>query len=106
MKDLRLIMLLVVAVGCITVPILLFSSRRRVFEPWAKVASILLCLLGLGWIGIAFGLLRMGDVATGPIEVLLTRARIFLGGVCLGLTLGLMLARPYRKVTDERHRMV
>jgi hypothetical protein len=101
MQDPRLIILVVVAVGCIAVPISVIFSRRRVWEAWAKVASILVCCFGLGWAGLAFSLIRMAGALSAPTEVLLTRARIFIGGVCLGLILGLVLARPYKKVTDE-----
>ncbi len=95
-------MLLVVAVGCIATPISVICSRRRAFEAWAKVASILLSVLGLGWAVLALSLIRMGDAVTSPIGVILTRARIFVGGFCLGLILGLLLARPYRRVTSEK----
>ena len=102
MQDLRLIILVLAAVGCIAAPISVICSRRRVFEAWAKLASILLCLFGLGWTGLAFSLIRMGDAAYGPTGVTLTNARIFVGGVCLGLILALLLARPYRRVTSEK----
>ena len=95
-------MQLVIAAGCVAVPISVFWSRRRVFEPWAKVASIVICCFGLGWTALAFSLLRGHDAMSTATEVLLTRARILLGGVCLGLILGVLLARPYRKTTDEK----
>jgi len=90
------------AAGCIAAPISVIFSRRQVWEPWAKLASILLCVLGLGWTGLGFSLIRMGDAEYGPIGVILTHARTFVGGVCLGLVLGLLLARPYKRVTSSR----
>ena len=102
MRDPRLVVLVLFAAGCIAAPISVICSRRRVFEVWAKVGSILLGVLGLGWTGLAFSLIRMGDAKSGPIGVLLTGARTFLGGVCVELILGLLIARPYKRVTSEK----
>ena len=92
---------LVVAAGSVALPISVFWSRRVVWERWAKVASILICCLGLAWTAFDFSLSRGGDAISAATEVLLTRARIFLGGVILGLVLGVLLARPYKKMTNK-----
>jgi FtsH-binding integral membrane protein len=102
MQDPRFILLLLMAVGCIAAPVSVIRSRRRAFEAWAKVASVLLCIFGLAWTGLAFSLIRMGDTAADPIGVLLTHARTFLGGVCVGLVLAVLIARPYKTVTSEK----
>ncbi len=101
MQDPRFIILSLIAAACIAAPISVICSRRRVFEAWAKVASILICVLGLGWTALAFSLIRMDDAASGPIGVILTHARILVGGVCIGLVLAILIARPYKKVTIE-----
>jgi len=88
------------------VPIAVICSRRRLFETWAKAASILLCVFGLGWTTLAFSLIRMGDAASGPSGVALSHARTLLGGVCLGLILGILIARPWKKVTSEKSQTV
>ena len=102
MHDPRLIILLLVATASIAAPIVIIGSRRRVYEVWAKVASILLCAIGLGWTGLAFTLIRMGDAEYGPIGVLLTHARILLAGVALGLIIAVLIARPYKLATNEK----
>jgi|SRR6266850_7776669 len=101
MEDPRLILLLLVAVGCITVPVAVARSRRRVFETWARVVSVLLCVFGLGWAGLAFSLIRLGDAASGPLGVGVRQARTLIGGVCIGLGLAILIARPYKRVTIE-----
>jgi len=94
--------LLVIAVACVAAPISVIRSRRLVFEAWAKFASVLICAFGLIWAGLAFSLLRLGEAVYGPTGVLLTHARIFLGGLCLGLVLAVLIARPYKRMSREK----
>jgi len=102
MQNPHLFLLPLVAAACIAVPIAVICSRRRLFETWAKAASILLCVFGLGWTTLAFSLIRMGDAASGPSGVALSHARTF----CLGLILGILIARPWKKVTSEKSQTV
>jgi len=101
----ELIGVLVLAASSIAVPIEAICSRRRVWEPWAKVASVVLCLLWLGWAGLALSLIHMAqavDVVFDPYGIVLTHARIFVAGNGCGLALGLLIARPYKRVTREQ----
>jgi hypothetical protein len=102
MQTPSLILLLVIAVGCFAAPISVIRSRRRVFETWAKVASILVGVFGLIWTGLAFSLLRLGEAAFGPIGVGLGYVRTLIGGVCIGLIIAILIARPYKSVTNEK----
>jgi hypothetical protein len=106
MKALLFIPLLAMAVGCLAAPVLVICSRRRVFEPWAKVASILVGVFGLIWTGIEFAVLLLGDAAFGPLGVGLSHLRTLIGGVCIGLIIAVLIARPYRSVTDEKPQTV
>lgn len=102
MKALLVIPLLAMAVGCLAAPVLVICSRRRVFEPWAKVASILVGAFGLIWTGLESTVLLLGDAAFGPIGVALSHVRTLIGGVCIGLIIAFVIARPYKNVADER----
>ena len=83
-------------------PAAVLCSRRLIFETWAKVVSILLCIFGLGWTAIAFILVRLKDSGSGPIEVGLGLTRTFIAGICIGLILAFLIARPYKRVTLEK----
>ena len=96
-----LIGLLVMAVGCFVAPISVIRSRHPIFETWAKIASLLIGVFGLIWTGLEFSLLRMGDTAFGLLGVALGHVRTLIGGVCLGLIIAILIARPYRSVTNE-----
>lgn len=98
MQTPRYILLTIMAVACVVLPISIFRSRRRVFETWAKTASGLACAFGLLWAGIAFTLIHFGDAFSGPIGDALTRARMIVGGICIGVMLAILLARPYKKL--------
>jgi hypothetical protein len=102
MQTLYFILLQAIAVGCVAVPILVIRSRRFVYETWAKMAIILICVFALIWTGLEFSLIRMGDAEYGPIGILLTHARIFFAGVVIGLYLGVVMARPWKRVREEK----
>ena len=100
-------MVLLVAVGCIALPFSVFCSRRRIFETWAKAVSILLCVFGLGWSVLAFGLVHYEASVSDPLKVVLSRVRTLLGGIYIGLVLGMLIARPYKRVPkDESQKSV
>ena len=101
MKALIFIPLVVMAVECLAAPISVICSRRRVFEPWAKVASILVGVFGLIWTGLEFSVLLLGDAAFGPIGVALSHVRTLIGGVCIGLGTALVIAWPYKTATTH-----
>jgi FtsH-binding integral membrane protein len=100
MQTPAVILLIIVAVGCFAAPVSVILSRRRVFDTWAKVAAVLVGIFGLIWTVLAFSLLRMGDAASGPTGVALTHARTLAGGVCIGLIVAVLIARPYKRVTS------
>ena len=102
MQTLYFILLLVIAVACVAVPISVIRSRRCVYETWAKMAFILICGFALIWTGLELSLIRMGDAEYGPLGILLTHARIFFAGLFIGLFLGVVMARPWKRVREEK----
>jgi Na+/H+ antiporter NhaA len=81
---------------------LLFLHRNRVYTIWAKIASILALLAGSGW-GI------LGVVLMDWRSHHLTRHSYYtfvglqglLGGIAVGFTLSILIARPYVKTQTE-----
>jgi hypothetical protein len=102
MKALFFIPLVVMAAGCLAAPVLVICSRRRAYESWAKVTYILIGVFGLIWTGLESAVLLLGDAAFGPIGVALSHVRTLIGGVCIGLTIAVVIARPYKSVPNER----
>ena len=90
------------AAGCLAAPILVICSRRRAYEPWAKVTYILIGFFGLIWTGLESAVLLLGEAASGPIGVALSHIRTLIGGVCIGLTIAVVIAKPYKSVPNER----
>jgi hypothetical protein len=89
-------------VGSIVVSVGMFLSRRRIYDTWAKVASVLLCVFGLVWAVIGFILPHFTASTSWPAHIALVMSRSFLCGVCVGLLISIIIARPYKKVTDEK----
>jgi len=63
---------------------------------------MLIGVLGLTWTCLEFSVLRMGDAAFGPIGLWVSHIRTLTGGVCLGLIIAVLMARPYRSMTSEK----
>ena len=63
---------------------------------------MLIGVFGLIWTGLEFSVLHMGEAAFGPIGVGLSHVRTLVGGVCLGLIIAVVIARPYKSVTNEK----
>ena len=95
-------LLLLVAAGSAILPFSMFCSHRRIFENWAKVVSMLVCILGLTWSVIGFVLVRLKDSVPATVESPLGITRNLVGGICVGLILAILIARPYKRVIFEK----
>ncbi|PYJ69989.1 MAG: hypothetical protein DME76_07090 [Verrucomicrobia bacterium] len=84
---------------------LIFFARARVYASWAKVASIIVCVAGLGGEISDFLLLRWRTIHLTPqAYYLLVGVRGALVGLAIGLAVSILLARPYRKSVDKPHK--
>ena len=77
---------------------LIFFARARVYASWAKVASVIVCLAGLGGESSHFLLLRWRTIHLAPqTYYALVGIRGALFGLAIGFAVSILLARPYRK---------
>jgi|ERR1035437_807859 hypothetical protein len=87
---------LLVGITCsILLPILVCFHRKRVYARWAKIISIMACIAGLGWGVLGLVLLHSSIVISDRLR--LEGINGMLGGICIGLVLSVMIARPYEK---------
>jgi hypothetical protein len=93
---------LVAVIGSIVLSIGMFFSRRHIFDRWAKVASVLLCIFGLSWTLLGIRLAHLEASTSGSAHIVLVMMRSFCCGVCVGLLLSILIAKPYKKVTHEK----
>jgi hypothetical protein len=81
---------------------LIFFARDRIYANWAKVASIIACVAGLGGESSDFLLLRSRTIHLTPeAYYLLVGARGALVGLAIGFAVSILLARPYRKNVEK-----
>jgi hypothetical protein len=97
-----IILLSLAGVGSIAFPIWMFSSRRRLYETWARVVSVCVCIFGLGYAVSGFILAHLEASSSGSAHIVLIMMRSFCCGVGSGLLLSILIARPYKKVTHEK----
>jgi hypothetical protein len=90
-----LITLLVGIVFSILLPIVTCFSRKRIYARWARIASITACIAGLGW-GI-LGLVLLHLTVSVSESIRLEGINGMLGGICIGLAISIMIAKPYEK---------
>ena len=87
--NLHLISLLVGIVFSILLPIVTCFHRKRVYALWARLASLLACIAGLGWGFIGL----VADTDYPRTEGI----RGLLGGICIGLVVSILISKPYEK---------
>ena len=77
---------------------LLFFHRNRVYAPWAKIAAIVALIAGSGWGALGFVLLywRSYHLSRDTFYTLVGLKGI-LGGIAIGFTLSILIARPYSR---------
>ena len=92
----------VAVIGSIVLSVGTFVSRRRIYDTWAKVASILLCIFGVSWALIGIRLAHLEASTSGSAHIVLIMMRSFCCGVSVGLLLCIIIAKPYKKVTHEK----
>ena len=90
-----LITLLVGIVFSILLPIVTCFSRKRIYASWARIASITACIAGLGW-GV-LGLVLLHLTVSVSKSIRLEGINGMLGGICIGLAISIMIAKPYEK---------
>ena len=96
-SHLHLISLLVGVTLSIVFPILVCFHRKRVFATWAKIASIVACISGLGW---AFFSWELTYCFISDLSYDFYRAydvKGLLGGICIGLVFSVLISKPYVK---------
>jgi hypothetical protein len=95
MSHLHLISLLVGINFSILLPIVVWFDRKRIFVTWARIASIIACIAGLGW-----GFIGLALLHSSVIDWNYSRQegiKGMLGGICIGLALSLLISKPYVK---------
>ncbi|MGA2222640.1 MAG: hypothetical protein ABSH21_12860 [Verrucomicrobiia bacterium] len=100
--QVHVVLLTVGMIVAVVFPILIFASRRCVFAVWARFSSLLVCLAGLGWGVLGFVLLHQRSSMSPHAYFALGRIKALLAGLCVGLVLSILIARPYQKVTREK----
>jgi len=91
-----------VIVGCITLPIIAFFSRHEVYEKWAKIVCILLCILGVSWAVSGFILIHWEHSISRHVYSVFNSIRGNVEGICIGFLLSLAIAKPFKKVTLDK----
>ena len=67
------------------------------FAIWAKIASILACVSGLGWSFFSF---KLHYAVISDLNYDFDRAyavKGLLGGICIGIVFSILIAKPYVK---------
>jgi len=90
-----LITLWVGIIFSILLPIVICFSRKRIYASWARIASLAACVAGLGW-GV-LGLVLLHSTVSVSESVRLDGIKGMLGGICIGLAISIMIAKPYEK---------
>ncbi len=81
-----------------------FFHRRRRYASWAKLASVVIAVGGFIWGGIQWTVLHWRDLdLSRNTYYLLVGHRGFVGGLVVGLSLSILIARPYQS-TDAATR--
>jgi hypothetical protein len=100
MHNLHPLLLLLAIIGSIIYPISVFFSRKRIYAPWAKVVSLLVCIVGLGW-GAGGFIFDHLEVSRST-HVVLQDLRRYCGGIGVWLLLCIIIAKPYKTVISEK----
>ena len=100
--EIHIILLLLGVASSIAFPCLMFLTRCRIYDAWARVVSVLVCIFGLGWAVVGFVLIHAETITPGFGVYALMGAKPTLGGVCIGLVLSILIAKPYKNKTLEK----
>ncbi|MGH7953774.1 MAG: hypothetical protein ACREFE_17895 [Limisphaerales bacterium] len=93
---------LVAIAGSIVLPSIAFFSRREVYERWAKIVCILVCIFVVVWGSSGLIMLHWRHTLSSNTFDYIHTARCQLGGVIVGLLLSMVIARPWKKITVEK----
>jgi hypothetical protein len=99
MTDSEHLILLVLGPTCSLVLVgLLFFHRNRSYAAWAKIASILALIAGSGWGALGFVLMYSRSYhLTRDTFYAFVGLKGILGGIAIGFSLSILMARPYSK---------
>jgi hypothetical protein len=87
------IFFLFVATFSIALPVVVWFDRKRVFAVWARITSIIGCIAGLCWGFLGWVLANSTLDDYSRVEGI----KGLFGGICIGLVLSIIIARPYVK---------
>lgn len=79
-------------------PVAVCFSRSRSYSAWARIGSVVTSVAALGWGTIGFGPSRPHFPVSGHAYYSLVHTKGLLGGICLGIGLSILSARPYHKI--------
>jgi len=86
--------------GCIALMISAFASKTYVFQSWAKIVSVLISVCWLiFWEGKA---ILNHWVLSRSTSIVIEDATRFCGGIGVGLLIAFIIARPYKRISDEK----
>jgi hypothetical protein len=97
------LILLVLGPTCSLVLVgLLFFHRNRIYATWAKLASILALIAGSGWGALGLVLMDWRSYhLTRHSYYTFVGLKGMLGGIAIGFTFSILIARPYTKRHTE-----
>jgi len=104
MRSLHTILPLLAIFGSIVFPISTLFSRRYIYEPWARTVSVLVSMCGFIW-GAGRFILDHGNFSKST-DVVLDDVRRFCCGIGVGLLVAFIIAKPYKKVVDEKSKTI
>ena len=100
MNDREIPFLLMGSVMFITFSVSMFFSERYVYKRWAKSASVLICMCWMVW---AVGRIIQGHwEMSQSARTILDVVRKCSAGIGVGALLAFIIARPYKKVTQDK----
>ena len=78
--------------------IMIFFHRNRVYDAWAKIASLLALVAGFGFAALGFILLGWRSYHLDRDSYYtFVGLKGFLGGIAVGFILSILIARPYSR---------
>jgi hypothetical protein len=98
--DPHIYYLLGVVALSIAFPIFVCFHRKLHFASWAKLASTIACIFGLGWGYYDF---KVTYIFVADMNYDLCRdygLKGLFGGICIGLVFSILVAKPYVKRVD------
>jgi len=86
----------VIAVGIacgITLPIIMFTSRKRSFDGWAKTAAIIVSFVAVAWGTLGHALIFYHSSMSHDGYLTATRIKSLLRGIAVGLLLAILMSQ-------------